>query len=559
VILYLNGVEIYRNNMPAGLVDSHTFAVTNVFGAGESTFYSIKLDTSLLAPGINFLAAEVHQAGSDSIDLSFDASLSASNVVLITRGPYLQQGSETGIVVRWRSDRGTESLVKYGASLDNLAFSVHDSALVTEHEMALSNLLPGTKYYYSVGFPGFDLGSGPDYYFVTAPATNKTTRIWALGDCGTANGDEQRVRDAYANFSSGRPTDVWLMLGDNAYSSGTDLEYQGAVFNMFPDMLRHNVLWTTIGNHETYSGIFDEFPYLHIFSPPRNAEAGGLPSGTKKYYSFNYANVHFLCLDSMTSDRSPSGAMMTWAQADLAANTNLWTIAFWHHPPYTKGSHDSDLEQELIEMRTNVLPILENYGVDLVLSGHSHCYERSYLLDGFYGYSWDMKPAYKLDAGSGRPEESGPYIKSGIGPSAHQGAVYIVAGSSGQISGGQLNHPAMFVSLNELGSLVLDVNGTSLQATFLRDNGLVRDHFTILKGITQRLRISEFNIEDELVFIAWTSKPGVTYRIQSSSSTTGNVWSDYTGNITATGNETSWYDFFDDLDPDRLFRVVVIQ
>jgi hypothetical protein len=251
--------------------------------------------------------------------------------------------------------------------------------------------------------------------------------------------------------------------------------------------------------------------------------------------------------------------MMTWAQADLAANTNLWTIAFWHHPPYTKGSHDSDLEQELIEMRTNVLPILENYGVDLVLSGHSHCYERSYLLDGFYGYSWDMKPAYKLDAGSGRPEESGPYIKSGIGPSAHQGAVYIVAGSSGQISGGQLNHPAMFVSLNELGSLVLDVNGTSLQATFLRDNGLVRDHFTILKGITQRLRISEFNIEDELVFIAWTSKPGVTYRIQSSSSTTGNVWSDYTGNITATGNETSWYDFFDDLDPDRLFRVVVIQ
>jgi hypothetical protein len=65
---------------------------------------------------------------------------------------------------------------------------------------------------------------------------------------------------------------------------------------------------------------------------------------------------------------------------------------------------------------------------------------------------------------------------------AHEGAVYAVAGSSGQATGGALNHPAMFVSLNSLGSLVLDVNGNRLDAAFLDQAGVRRDYFTILKG-----------------------------------------------------------------------------
>jgi hypothetical protein len=45
--------------------------------------------------------------------------------------------------------------------------------------------------------------------------------------------------------------------------------------------------------------------------------------------------------------------MMTWLQNDLAATNKAWIIAFWHHPPYTKGSHNSDTETQLIEMRQN--------------------------------------------------------------------------------------------------------------------------------------------------------------------------------------------------------------
>ncbi len=69
--------------------------------------------------------------------------------------------------------------------------------------------------------------------------------------------------------------------------------------------------------------------------------------------------------------------MMSWLTQDLAATTKEWIIAFRHYPPYSKGSHDSDTESPLIQTRENALPILEAAGVDLVLSGHGHSYERS--------------------------------------------------------------------------------------------------------------------------------------------------------------------------------------
>ncbi|MEP6703029.1 MAG: Ig-like domain-containing protein, partial [Betaproteobacteria bacterium] len=200
------------------------------------------------------------------------------------------------------------------------------------------------------------------------------------------------------------------------------------------------------------------------------------------YYAFNYGNVHFISLDSQEADRAPTGAMATWLLADLQQNSLPWVIAFWHHPPYSKGSHDSDTEINLVEMRTNFLPILEQYGVDLVLAGHSHVYERSYLLDGHYGLSTTLQSSMIKDGGSGRPSGSGAYAKPSTGPAAHEGAVYVVAGSSGQASGFIGTHPAMFVSLNNLGSMVLDLDGEQLNASFLRENATLADTFTLMKG-----------------------------------------------------------------------------
>jgi hypothetical protein len=80
-------------------------------------------------------------------------------------------------------------------------------------------------------------------------------------------------------------------------------------------------------------------------------------------------------------------------------------------PPYTRGSHNSDTETRLIDMRTNFLPILENYGVDLVLPGHSHSYERSYFLDSHYGSSGSFSNSMILDDGDESEAVNGAYTK----------------------------------------------------------------------------------------------------------------------------------------------------
>src|SRR5439155_6638247 len=181
------------------------------------------------------------------------------------------------------------------------------------------------------------------------------------------------MRDAYYSFTQTRRSDVWLLLGDNAYEDGLDEEYQMNFFGVFSPLTQQLPPWPTIGNHETYSADTNGwFPYLDVFSIPSRGEAGGVPSGTNRYYSFNYGNIHFVSLDAMTQSRAANGPMANWLRADLDANTNKWLIAFWHHPPYSKGSHDSDKEIELIEMRQNMAPILEAHGADLVLCGHSH-------------------------------------------------------------------------------------------------------------------------------------------------------------------------------------------
>ena len=66
--------------------------------------------------------------------------------------------------------------------------------------------------------------------------------------------------------------------------------------------------------------------------------------------------------------------------------------------------------------------------------------------------------------------------------SANKGAVYIVAGNGGKISGGKLNHPAMYLSLNELGSVILEAEGNRMDVRLLDYRGQVRDNFRITKG-----------------------------------------------------------------------------
>ena len=405
----------------------------------------------------------------------------------ITRGPYLQSVSPTAITIRWRTSTATASRVDLGATPGGYSMTFGDPVLTTEHEVRVTGLQPGHGYAYGVGQPA-GLISQPDatYRFTTAPPSGSTApvRAWVIGDSGENTTNSHNVRDRFEAWSGSHPPDLWLMLGDNAYSSGTDSDYQTGCFDLYPMEMRKWPLFPTRGNHDALSSGPNN-DYLDFFTLPSAGQCGGVASGSESYYSYDWGNVHFICLDSEGSDLSLGGPMVMWLRQDLAATNGAWVVVYFHHPPYSHGSHNSDSISDssgkLWYMRTNIVPILDSTGVDLVLSGHSHSYERSYLLNGHYGISSTLTAAMKVGPGDGRVGGSGPYAKAHTQQWPFEGAVYTVAGSSSKTDPVS-SMPCMVASISTLGSLVLDFNGNRLDAHFLDATGAVRDSFAIVKG-----------------------------------------------------------------------------
>ena len=148
----------------------------------------------------------------------------------------------------------------------------------------------------------------------------------------------------------------------------------------------------------------------------------------------------------------------------------------------------------------------------------------SYLLRGHYGYSTTLTPEMIKNPGDGRIDGDGAYRKRTSDP-ATEGAVYVVCGSSGWVTGDtfipRYLHPAMFIKLKELGSMVIDVDGNRLDAKFLRETGAIDDYFTIIKSNSTEdaLRIAMFRIHNGVVTARWNSVNGRTYRVEK----TGNL------------------------------------
>ena len=419
---------------------------------------------------------------------------------LLIRGPYLQVATSSSILIRWRTDGTAQSRVRYGAEAGHLDRVADDSAFLTEHRVMLHGLLPHTRYYYAVG--GFEdtLQGGADNYFFTLPepGTEGVYRIGVLGDCGNNSVNQRQVRDQLLRYLGGNYMDAWILLGDNAYENGKDDEFQSSFFNIYKnDLLKRYPLFPAPGNHEYHAEAnliltqeTHDVAYYRDFSMPVNGEAGGVPSKSQAFYSYDIGNIHFLALDSYGEEEKryrlydTTGPQVKWIKRDLEANTKPWVIAYWHHPPYTMGNHSSDTETELVKIRENFLPILERYGVDLVVCGHSHDYERSRLMMGHYGPEKSFRAAlYDLSMSSGRNDgspDSAPYEKD----ATNKGTVYVVSGSAGQLGGKQRSYPhdAMYFSdATHGGADMIEVRGNRLDFTWICADGVVRDHFTILK------------------------------------------------------------------------------
>lgn len=430
--------------------------------------------------------------------------ITAHGQVALLRGPYLQVATPTSMVIRWRTDQPSASVVKIGSSPQSLDMAITDNAPTTEHEINVTGLQAETRYYYSIGSQSQVLQTGDDNYFQTTAVAGKPGkyRFGVLGDCGTHAVIQDEVRARISEYLGQNYMNAWLLLGDNAYSFGRDAEYQSNFFAHYKEnFLKKNPLFPSPGNHD-----YDndnparqndhQVPYYDIFTMPTKGEAGGEPSGTEAFYSFDYGNVHFLSLDSYGREDNSTrlydtlGRQVQWIKKDLAANKNKdWVVAYWHHPPYSKGSRESDGDPEMTAIRQNFIRILERLGVDLILCGHSHVYERSRLMGGHYGYANTFDAAkHVIDGSSARydgSDNSCPYIKN---TSQSRGTVYVVAGSSGQLGNPKPDfpHKAMYHSdAQHGGGLVLEVEGNRLDLKWIGTDGVIRDRFTMEKDVNK--------------------------------------------------------------------------
>ena len=423
---------------------------------------------------------------------------------VLIRGPYLQCATPTGMLLRWRTNASCRSRVRFGTVNGVLTGMADDSALVTEHKILLSGLTPYTRYYYSVGDLLDTLHTGPDNYFYTLPTAHSTGvyRVGIFGDCGNNSINQRSVRDQFIQYLDSNYLNAWILLGDNSYSDGTDAEFQSNFFNIYKDnLLKKYPLFPAPGNHDYHDIEFSaavaqkthSVAYYQDFSMPENGESGGVASHTKAFYSYDIGNVHFLSLDSYGKEDNEyrlydtAGPQVQWIKKDLEANSNkTWVIAYWHHPPFTMGSHNSDKETELVRIRENFIRILERYGVDLVLCGHSHDYERSRLMNGYYGQDADFDSTkYNVSNSSGKNDgslNSRPYTKD----SHHtRGTVYVVTGSAGKLGGHQTTFPhnAMYFSdETHGGASMLEIHGNRLDFKWICADGVIRDRFTMLKN-----------------------------------------------------------------------------
>lgn len=521
-VVYLNGVEIVRHNIAPGLVTSATFASVGVNGVAESAWVWFDIPAGALVSGANQLAVEVHQVSVDSSDISMDLVLLPEAVPDLARQPYLQAVSSDAATLRWRTLLDTDSVVWWGPAPGGLVNTLTVAGAQQEHEVRINGLTADSTVYYAVGdSSGVFAGDDLDHRFRTPPAagTNAPLRAWILGDSGEVGLEQEAVRDAFLAWETvNGEADLLLLLGDNAYPDGTESAYQDGFFEPFQDILQRLPAWAARGNHDLSPAAF-----ASIFAPPIAGECGGVPSGTESYYSFNWGDdVHFVCIDSWESDRNLAAPMALWLEADLAANDATWTVVFFHHPPYTRGNHNSDDRLDsggrLVEMRQRFLPILENYGVDLVLNGHSHSYERSMLLQGHYGPSLSLLPEHQVDSGDGRLAGDGPYrnLQKGL-----TGTVYAVGGSSSHTStGGTLDHPVMIESLLTVGSMILEIDGPRLDLRFLDGQGVERDHFTMYTSDgLPKLRVAPAYAGAPLNMLILNMRPGADFWLYSSSST----------------------------------------
>ena len=196
---------------------------------------------------------------------------------------------------------------------------------------------------------------------ITLPRKNSSVRFAAIGDTGNGSKQQQQVGEIMVRAMEQFPFEFVLLLGDNMYGGESPADFQRKFSDVYKPLLDAKVkFYATLGNH-------DQSLQAHYI----NFNMDG-----KEYYRFKRGNVAFYSLNSNYMDAK----QVKWLETELAADTSKWKICFFHHPPYSSAkAHGSDKQ-----LRKVVEPLFVKYGVNVVLAGHDHVYERVKPQKGIY-------------------------------------------------------------------------------------------------------------------------------------------------------------------------------
>ena len=196
---------------------------------------------------------------------------------------------------------------------------------------------------------------------VTLPLEKGSVRFAVIGDSGTGGRLQYETAQQLERTEQKFSFEFILMMGDNLYGSEKAEDFEKKFSDVYQALLTNKVkFYASLGNHD-----------LPIQMNYENFNMNG-----KEYYRFKKGNVAFYALNSNYMDKK----QVQWLESELAKDTSEWKVAFMHHPPYSSGGkHGSDNQ-----LREIVEPIFVKYGVNVVLTGHDHFYERVKPQKGIY-------------------------------------------------------------------------------------------------------------------------------------------------------------------------------
>lgn len=288
--------------------------------------------------------------------------------------PYLEMPTSDSMTITWRTSTEKDGAVLYGIR-PSLDMEVSDPTPVERHSFTLTGLLPDTEYTYQAY--SNDEPVGEVYSFRTAPREAVPFLFAVVGDTMYSEPEKLQIEE---NILEDDPSFV-VHVGDFVGEMGGYQEslWREHYFEDYADLLCRIPVIPILGNHE-YQGVIMVFfsipgaaPLFHdYFTLPKN----------ERWYSFDWANCHFVMLDAnIPEDLKEGGEQLDWLVQDLEQSTDGikdpdWIFACWHEPAFSSGMGQFDLMGE--NLRNNVVPLMEQYGVDIVFYGHDHFYERSF-------------------------------------------------------------------------------------------------------------------------------------------------------------------------------------